>query len=58
MQSEGENAARAFIDAFNAQNHEALAATLNYPHIRLAGGLSKSVLYWFPSNLANVQRDW
>ncbi len=38
MASEGENAARAFIDAFNAQNHEALAATLNYPHIRLAGG--------------------
>ena len=38
MQSEGENATRAFVDAFNAQNHEALAATLNYPHIRLAGG--------------------
>ncbi len=30
-------AARAFIDAFNAQDHERLAATLNYPHIRLAG---------------------
>ena len=32
------NAARDFIDAFNAQDHEALAATLNYPHIRLANG--------------------
>ena len=31
-------AARAFIDAFNAQDHEALAATLNYPHVRLANG--------------------
>lgn len=28
--------ARAFIDAFNAQDHERLAATLNYPHIRHA----------------------
>ena len=32
----GINTARAFIDAFNAQDHEALAATLNYPHVRLA----------------------
>ena len=38
MQSEGVNAARAFVDAFNAQNHEALAATLNYPHIHFACG--------------------
>lgn len=37
-ESEAIAAARAFIDAFNAQDHEALAATLNYPHIRLAGG--------------------
>lgn len=28
-------AARAFIDAFNAQDHERTAAALNYPHIRL-----------------------
>ncbi|MCZ6617681.1 MAG: hypothetical protein O7E57_06070 [Gammaproteobacteria bacterium] len=28
--------ARAFIDAFNNQDHEALADTLNYPHVRLA----------------------
>lgn len=28
--------AEAFIDAFNAQDHERLAATMNYPHIRLA----------------------
>ena len=32
----GTAAARAFVDAFNAQDHEALAATLNYPHVRLA----------------------
>lgn len=31
-------AARAFIDAFNAQNHAGIAAALNYPHIRLANG--------------------
>ena len=29
-------AAHEFIDAFNAQDHERLAASLNYPHIRLA----------------------
>ena len=34
----GISAAKAFIDAFNAQDHEALAATLNYPHVRLANG--------------------
>ena len=32
------NAARAFIDAFNAQDHDALANTLNFPHVRLANG--------------------
>ncbi|MFV2090600.1 MAG: hypothetical protein ACC642_08090 [Pseudomonadales bacterium] len=32
----GMECARAFIDAFNAQDHERLAGTLNYPHIRLA----------------------
>jgi hypothetical protein len=31
-------AAQAFIDAFNAQDHAALANTLNYPHTRLAIG--------------------
>ena len=31
-------AARAFVDAFNAQDFEALASTLNYPHVRLANG--------------------
>lgn len=30
-------AAQAFIDAFNAQDHERLANTLNYPHYRLGG---------------------
>ena len=29
-------AARAFIDAFNAQDHERIAGTFNYPHIRHA----------------------
>ena len=28
--------ARQFIVMFNDQNHDALAATLNYPHVRLA----------------------
>lgn len=27
-----------FIRAFNALDHEALAATLNFPHVRLANG--------------------
>lgn len=36
--SEGPDTARAFIDAFNAQDHERLAGTLNYPHVRLANG--------------------
>ena len=31
-------AAQRFIDKFNAQDHEAHADTLNYPHIRLANG--------------------
>ena len=34
-------AARAFIDAFNAQDHERLAQTLNYPHVRLARGFAR-----------------
>ena len=32
----GVAAAHEFIEAFNAQDHERLAASLNYPHIRLA----------------------
>jgi hypothetical protein len=30
--------ARRFIETFNAQDHEGLADTLNYPHVRLALG--------------------
>ena len=30
--------AKAFNDTFNAQDHKAQAATMNYPDIRLAGG--------------------
>lgn len=30
--------AQDFIDRFNAQDHVGLAATLNYPHTRLANG--------------------
>ena len=36
-------AARAFLDAFNAQDHEALAASLNYPHVRLANNQFRTV---------------
>lgn len=28
----------AFIEAFNQQDHKAWAATLNYPHVRIASG--------------------
>ena len=38
MSDLAKNCATAFIAAFNAQDHEALADTLNYPHIRLANG--------------------
>jgi len=30
--------ARSFVEAFSTRDHEALAATLNYPHVRLANG--------------------
>lgn len=30
--------ARAFVAAFSARDHETLATTLNYPHVRLAEG--------------------
>ncbi len=31
----------AFIEAFNQQDHKAWAATLNYPHVRVASGKVK-----------------
>ena len=34
--SDGIEAARAFIDAFNAEDHERLPRTLNDPQVRLA----------------------
>lgn len=34
----GFGAVNEFIAAFNAQDHERLAASLNYPHVRLANG--------------------
>lgn len=46
MSDAGEQAvatARAFIEAFNAQDHPALAETLNYPHIRLANGTFQTI---------------
>ena len=36
-------ATHAFIDAFNAQDHQRLADTLNYPHIRLANGVFRTI---------------
>lgn len=42
-----------FIDAFNAQNHEALADTLNYPHIRLANGAFTEI----PTREAFIERS-
>ena len=38
---DGIAAAQEFIDAFNAQDHERLAAALNYPHIRLARNFTR-----------------
>tara|TARA_B100000945_G_scaffold18117_1_gene13344 strand:+ start:851 stop:1234 length:384 start_codon:yes stop_codon:yes gene_type:complete len=32
-----------FIQAFNAQDHQAIAKTLNYPHIRLAKGKFQTI---------------
>ncbi|MEC9251770.1 MAG: hypothetical protein VX697_02160 [Pseudomonadota bacterium] len=37
-ESPGIATAHAFIDAFNSQDHERTAGTLNYPHTRLALG--------------------
>ncbi len=39
----GLEAARAFVQAFNAQDHAALAQTLNYPHTRLAHNRFRTV---------------
>ena len=36
-------AARAFLVAFNAQDPIALAAALNYPHVRLAAGRFRTI---------------
>lgn len=46
-------AMQGFIDAFNAQNHEALADTLNYPHIRLANGAFTEI----PTRDAFIERS-
>lgn len=46
-------AMQGFIDAFNAQNHEALADTLNYPHIRLANGVFTEI----PTREAFIERS-
>lgn len=46
-------AMQGFIDAFNAQNHEALADTLNYPHIRLANGAFTKI----PTREAFIERS-
>lgn len=35
-------AATAAVDAFNARDHQRLAASLNYPHIRLANGVFRT----------------
>ena len=46
-------AMQGFIDAFNAQDHEALADTLNYPHIRLANGAFTEI----PTRAAFLERS-
>ena len=50
----GMHAAQRFISAFNAQDHEALAQTLNYPHVRLAGG--RFVTVESPQDFAELSR--
>ncbi len=45
--------AQAFVTAFSEQDHEALAATLNYPHVRLAGGR----FFTFENAAAFVERS-
>ena len=51
--------ARAFTDAFNSQDHERLAETLNYPHTRLALGRFRtfeSAQEFIDSSTANKPR--
>ncbi len=40
---EAKAAVCAFQDAFNAQDHERLAAALNYPHVRLWSGVFTTI---------------
>ena len=44
----------AFQDAFNAQDHERLAAALNYPHVRLWRGVFTTIET--PEEFAEVSR--
>jgi len=44
----------AFQDAFNAQDHERLAAALNYPHVRLWSGVFTTIAT--PEEFAEISR--
>jgi ketosteroid isomerase-like protein len=44
----------AFQDAFNAQDHERLAAALNYPHVRLWSGVFRQIDT--PEEFAEISR--
>ena len=44
----------AFQDAFNAQDHERLAAALNYPHVRLWSGVFTTIET--PEEFAEISR--
>lgn len=44
----------AFQDAFNAQDHERLAAALNYPHVRLWNGVFTQIDS--PEEFAEISR--
>ncbi len=44
----------AFQDAFNAQDHERLAAALNYPHVRLWSGVFRTTET--PEEFAEISR--
>ena len=44
----------AFQDAFNAQDHERLAAALNYPHVRLWNGVFTQIDT--PEEFAEISR--
>ena len=47
-------AVEAFQDAFNAQDHERLAAALNYPHVRLWSGVFTTIET--PEEFAEISR--